>query len=74
MIDDLVSLKDAANILGVSKFKLSRLIRDGLLPTYGSPLDRREKLVRRQDLDILRQPVLLDPGTTDTGKAALLAA
>ncbi len=48
---------------------MSRLIRYGALRCYVSPLNRKQKLVRRRDLDALREPV-----EVDTGKAAPVAA
>lgn len=69
---DLVTLGEAAELLGVSRFKIGRLIRDGLLVAFRSPLDARAKLVRRADLEALREPVEIDPA--ETGKAAALAA
>ena len=67
--DDFVTLVEAAEELGVSRFKVSRLIRDGELRAYVSPLNRKQKLVRRGDLEGLKEPVELS-----TGKAAPVAA
>ena len=69
--DDFVTLVEAADELGVSRFKISRLIRDGELRAYVSPLNRKQKLVRRGDLAALKKPV---PVEIDTGKAAPVAA
>jgi len=66
---DFVTLTEAADELGVSRFKMSRLIRDGELRAYVSPLNRKQKLVRRRDLEALREPV-----EVDAGKAAPVAA
>lgn len=54
--DDFVTMKEAQEILGVSKFTVWRLVRDGKLTAYQSEVDRREKLVRRGDLEALRKP------------------
>ena len=67
--EDFVTLVEAAEELGVSRFKVSRLIRDGELRAFVSPLNRKQKLVRRGDLAALKEPVELD-----TGKAAPVAA
>ncbi len=45
--DDYVTLGEATEVLGVSRFKVWQLVREGVLPTFVSPLDRRQKLVRR---------------------------
>jgi excisionase family DNA binding protein len=47
-------MKEAARILGVSNAKMWRLVKGGELPAHPNPLDRREKLVRREDLERLR--------------------
>jgi len=53
--DKLLGLKDAANYLGVSRYKLYLLAKAGDLPYYTTPLDRRKKLFTLADLDALRQ-------------------
>ena len=59
--DDYVTMGEAEKLLGVSRFKLWQLVREGVLPTFVSPLDRRQKLVRREDLDRLHEPVPSEP-------------
>ncbi len=59
--DDYVTMGEAQDILNVSRFKLWQLVKEGALPTFVSPLDRRQKLIRRDDLDRLRQPVPSTP-------------
>jgi excisionase family DNA binding protein len=59
--DEYVTLGEATEVLGVSRFKVWQLVREGVLPTFVSPLDRRQKLVRREDLDQLRHPVPSEP-------------
>lgn len=49
-------MHEAQDILGVSKFTMWRLVKDGKLTAYQSEVDRREKLIRRADLAALRQP------------------
>lgn len=46
-------MSEAAHLLGVSHTTMWRLVRDGVMPAYPDPLDRRSKLVRRADLDRL---------------------
>jgi excisionase family DNA binding protein len=69
--DDFITLVEAAEELGVSRFKISRLIRDGQLRAFVSPLNRKQKLVRRGDLAALKDPV---PVEINAGKAAPVAA
>lgn len=56
MSDEFVTMGEAQEILGVSKFTVWRLVKDGKLTAYQSEVDRREKLVRRKDLEALRRP------------------
>ena len=53
---ELVTLSEAQERLGVSRFKLTQLVKEGALPVFQSALDRREKLVRVSDLERLAQP------------------
>ena len=55
MSDDLLPLTDAAEYLGVSRVKMSQLVREGTVPYVASPLDKRVKLVQREALDVLRR-------------------
>jgi hypothetical protein len=54
--DEYVTMTEARDILDVSRFKLWQLVKEGKLETFRSELDRREKLIRRADLEALRQP------------------
>ncbi|MDP9358506.1 MAG: helix-turn-helix domain-containing protein [Chloroflexota bacterium] len=63
--DEFVSMREAQEILGVSNFTIWRMVRDGELAAYQSRTDRRKKLVRRSDLEALRQP---EPITTERTK------
>jgi excisionase family DNA binding protein len=65
---ELLTLTEAAAALKVSRFKVSRLIRDGDLQAFVSPLDRRQRLVRRSDVDALKQQLV--PVEIETGKIA----
>ena len=47
--NDLITVKDARILLGVSTVKMSSLIKNGYLQIYENPLDRREKLISRAE-------------------------
>lgn len=52
--DDLITLTEAATLLGVSRMKISRLLKSGELTVAGrDPLDHRTKLVWRADVEAL---------------------
>ena len=68
MTVELMTLTEAAESLGVSRFKISRLIRDGELRAFVSPLDRRQRLVRRTDVEALKQQLV--PVEIASGKVA----
>ncbi len=51
MFQQQLTLWEAARYLGVSRAKLSRLAKEGILHFRHSPLDRRVKLFRIDDLD-----------------------
>ncbi len=59
--DDLIGIGQAAKILGTSQTTLRRRVRDGLLPTYVRPLDRRVRLIRLADVQALGSPRRFDP-------------
>lgn len=54
MRDEFLSLIQAAAYVGVSRMKLSRMVRAGELDYVTSPLDKRVKLFRRETLDQLK--------------------
>lgn len=51
-----VTMQQAADILGVSRFQVSRLVSRLKVPIYERPADRRIKLLRRADVDQLGAP------------------
>ncbi len=55
MTDEFVTMKEAQDELGVSNYTMWRMVRDGELTAYQSSLDRRRKMIRRADLDALRE-------------------
>ncbi len=69
MESEYLGLREAAELLGVSRFTIWRLIRDGELPAYQSQVDRRQKLVKRSDVEALMQPLPL-PASEHAKKAA----
>jgi excisionase family DNA binding protein len=68
MQTDKLSVMQAGEYLGVTRQKISQLIRDGKLKVVGeNPLDGRVRLVRRRDLDRLKKYIVAD---NDGGKEA----
>ena len=53
-----IPLTEARARLGVSKPTMSRLLRDGHFTLYENPLDKRQKLVDKEEVEALRQPRL----------------
>ena len=51
---DLIPVKDARALVGVSHTKMTQLIRDGVVRTYPNVLDKREKLVSKEEVLALR--------------------
>jgi excisionase family DNA binding protein len=72
----------AAKYLGVSRDKLSRMIRDRQLEVVENPLDGRQRLIARSELDALKpsgriitdpqqlQPVASAPGRSEKGHSS----
>jgi len=55
-----LTLQEAAELAGVSRVKLWRMARAGELRTYVNPRDRRERLIRRDELEAALRPVPTD--------------
>ncbi len=51
---DLILVKDARVLIGVSHTKMTQLIREGIVKTYPNVLDRREKLVSKAEVLALK--------------------
>ena len=51
-----ITVTEACALLGVSRWWMWDRIRRGELKTYALPKDRRLKLLRRADVEALRQP------------------
>lgn len=47
-----LTVAQAHKFLGVSPSKMSQLLRRNLIETHENPLDRREKLIKRSDLEV----------------------
>jgi DNA-binding MarR family transcriptional regulator len=56
MPNDLITLREARHLLGVSDNKVTSLVKAGLLKTYTNLLDRRKKLVSRAEVEELKVP------------------
>ena len=54
MIEEFMTLKEAQEYLCVSKAKMSRLAKSLVL--YEDPRDKRKRLVKKADVESLRQP------------------
>jgi len=68
--NEYVTMTEAQEILGVSRFKIWQLVKEGRLQTFRSDLDRREKLIRRSDLETIGQPRAETAFEEEQGKAA----
>jgi excisionase family DNA binding protein len=56
MDDDYLNARDAARYLGVSPTTLYKLINAGTLTTFRRQVNKRDRLIRRADLDRLKSP------------------
>ena len=66
-MDEYLTVHEAAELMGVSRFTIWRRIRDGSLPAYRAGVDRRTRLVKRADVEALMRP---RPIKDAEGKAA----
>jgi excisionase family DNA binding protein len=48
-----LSTSEARELLRVKRDKMTRMIREGIIKTYESPLDRRYKMILRADVEAL---------------------
>ncbi len=67
---DLIPLSEAARRLGISKMTMARLVKEGRFGIYENPLDRRQKLVRAEDVEAAVAPRPLHPVQDDATKKA----
>ncbi len=56
MAEEFVTMTEAQEILGVSNFTIWRMVKDGTLTAYPSKIDRRKKLIRRDEVEALLRP------------------
>jgi hypothetical protein len=54
---ELIPLKEAQDILGVSHTTMARLVREGRFTIYQNPLDRRQKLVHISEVRAAARPI-----------------
>lgn len=52
--DELMTIGEATEYLGVGNKKMAQLLKEGLLPWEQDPLDKRSKLVKRSDVEALK--------------------
>jgi len=52
-----ISVAEARELLGVSEPKMARMIKDGVLRTEPNPVDKRSKIIRRSDVQVLAAKV-----------------
>ena len=69
MKNDFVTMKQAQEILGVSNYTIWKMAKEGRIKTYRSNIDRRQKLVRRSDLERLARVEAPEEDVSE-GKAA----
>ncbi|MDQ3258670.1 MAG: helix-turn-helix domain-containing protein [Acidobacteriota bacterium] len=55
---DLISTFEAQQLLGVSRPKMSRLLKEGQIRHFPNPIDKRVKLVSRAEVLALKPPRL----------------
>ena len=51
---ELMTIADATDYLGIGNKKMAKLLKEGALAWEQDPLDKRSKLVRRDDVESLK--------------------
>ncbi len=51
---DLITTSEARKILGVSAVKMAQLIKEGVIPHFPNPLDKRVKFVSKAEVEALK--------------------
>jgi hypothetical protein len=54
MTDGYMNLREAKGYLGISRVKMTKLVRDGVVRTIPDPLDARSQLVKIEDIEKLK--------------------
>jgi len=54
-MNGMLTLREAAEFLGVSRKKMWSLVKEKVISAHTSPLDRRKKLFKKSDLEKLRE-------------------
>jgi excisionase family DNA binding protein len=54
--EEYMTMQEAADRLGVSRFQVSRLVSRLKIPVYERPADRRIRLLSRADVEQLAKP------------------
>ncbi|MGC4107054.1 MAG: excisionase family DNA-binding protein [Thermomicrobiales bacterium] len=67
MQNEFMTIRQAAEALGVTRVTVWRRVKEGDLEAFQSQADRRERLVRRSDVEALMRPVPIAEGS-DTKK------
>jgi len=53
---EFLTMQEAQEYLGVSRTKLWTLVKEGVVATFSDPLDKRRRLVRKDDIAVLKLP------------------
>ena len=61
---DYLNIQEAADALGVTRRRIWKMVKDGEIEAIGNPLDRREKLIPRKEVERLAQFVRRGKGAT----------
>jgi excisionase family DNA binding protein len=54
-VDEFVTMGKAQELLGVSKFTVWQMVKDGRLTAYQLPTDRRHKYIRIDEIQAMKQ-------------------
>ncbi len=74
MADELIPVHEAARRMGCHEVTIRRRVAAGELTLYGSPLNRRERLVRLEDLKKYAEPrPITRPSSSDARDQELVA-
>ncbi len=68
--NEYLTLGEAADYSRVSRVTIWRMVKEGRLPAYQNPRDRRVKLVKRAELDEALRIIPLPIKDVEQGKAA----